>query len=160
MGIDVRFQTHRFVEFFKGFENVESVIDIFGDETEKVLDQLKVEFVTRLGYMGVNNLNGNIIISANYLKQGDLRDIYLDIIHELVHVKQFREGRKLFDRKYGYTERETEIEAYRHAVKEARNIGMTDKEIFTYLKTEWINEKDHRKLAKLLNVEDSEEPAN
>jgi len=98
-------------------------------------------------------VDGTIIISADYLTNGDLKDIYLDVIHELVHVKQFREGLRLFDRRYEYTERVTEIEAYRYAVEEARNIGMTEAEIFEYLKTEWISDENHKRLAETLKVE-------
>ncbi len=149
---DVRVQTHRFVDFFKGFDGVDTVRRIFGDQTKKTLDELRVEFISRRGYMGVSDLDGHIIISADYLKNGNLRDIYLDLIHELVHVKQFKEGQQLFDQRYGYTERPTEIEAYRYAVEEAKNLGMSSEEIFQYLKTEWINDKDHVRLAKALDV--------
>jgi len=149
---DVKVQTHRFNDFFKEFDEIEAVKRIFGEESKKVLDELRVEFISRRGYMGVSDVDGHIIISAQYLKNGELRDIYLDIIHELVHVKQFREGRQLFDRRYGYTDRPTEIEAYSHAVEEARNLGMTDEEISQYLKTEWMTEENHRKLAETLNV--------
>lgn len=149
---NVKVQTHRFDDFFKGFNEIEAVKEIFGKETEKVLDELRVEFISRRGYMGVSDLDGHIIISAEYLRHGDFRDIYLDIIHELVHVKQFREGRQLFDRRYGYTDRPTEIEAYRYAVEEAKRIGMTKKEILQYLKTEWMSDENHRKLAETLNI--------
>ena len=153
IGIDVRARTHRFVDFFVGFDKVETVRRIFGDETMNVINDLRVEFVSRIGYMGVNDVDGTIIISADYLTNGDLKDIYLDVIHELVHVKQFREGLRLFDRRYEYTERVTEIEAYRYAVEEARNIGMTEAEIFEYLKTEWISDENHKRLAETLKVE-------
>ncbi len=149
---DVDVQTHRFDDFFKGFDELEAVKKIFGDETMKVIDELRVEFISRRGYMGVSDVDGHIIISAPYLKQGDLREIYLDLIHELVHVRQFREGRQLFDRRYGYTDRPTEIEAYRHAVEEARKLGMTEEEISEYLKTEWMTEENHRKLAETIGV--------
>jgi hypothetical protein len=149
---NVKVQTHRFDEFFKGFKEIKAVKEIFGKETEKVLNELRVEFISRRGYMGVSDLDGHIIISAEYLRHGDLRDIYLDIIHELVHVRQFREGRQLFDRRYGYTDRPTEIEAYRYAVEEAKRIGMTEEEILRYLKTEWMSEENHRKLAETLDV--------
>jgi hypothetical protein len=102
--------------------------------------------------MGVNEQDGHLIVSAYYLKSGTDRDIYLDIIHELVHVKQYMEGKKLFDTNYDYVERPTEIEAYKHAVKEARRLGMTEKEILSYLRTEWLNEKDLAKLAKATGV--------
>lgn len=148
----MRAQTYRFIDYFKGFDQVEVVRKILSDETEAVLNELRIEFVSRMGYMGVSDIDGHIVISADYLRHGDLKHIYLDIIHELVHVKQFREGKKLFDRRYGYTERATEIEAYQYTVEEARNIGMNDEEIFLYLKTEWMSRESHRRLAKTLNV--------
>jgi hypothetical protein len=98
-------------------------------------------------------LDGHIIISAHYLNNGDILDIYLDVIHELVHVRQFMEGRELFDNNYSYVERPTEIEAFRHVVGEARKMGLDDRRICEYLKTEWIDEEEFKKLAKTLNVE-------
>src|SRR5512136_2815281 len=95
---DVRIAKHDSIEYFKGFENVPAVREIFGNATDRVLSELKVEFFSaRIGYMGVSDEDGHLIVSANYLKEGDMRSIYLDIIHELVHVMQFREGKRLFD---------------------------------------------------------------
>lgn len=148
----MKITTYPFTEFFKGFENVEAVNRVFGEETEAVLKNLQVEFAGFGGYMGVSDVDGHLIISAHYLNKGDLVDIYLDIIHELVHVKQFMEGKKLFDDRYSYVGRPTEIEAYRHAVEEARRLGLDDARICEYLKTEWISEKELEKLAKALNV--------
>jgi hypothetical protein len=150
---DVNIVLHKFTDYFKGFESVEAVREIFGDQTEKILKELKVEFVSRRGYMGVDEQDGHLIISAYYLKSGSERDIYLDIIHELVHVKQCMQGKRLFDHRYDYVERPTEIEAYRHAVKEARRLGMTEKEIYTYLRTEWMNKKELGRLAKAVGVQ-------
>ena len=150
---DVNIVLHKFTDYFKGFESVEAVREIFGDQTEKILKELKVEFVSRRGYMGVDEQDGHLIVSAYYLKSGTERDIYLDIIHELVHVKQCTQGKKLFDHRYDYVERPTEIEAYRHAVKEARRLGMSEKEIYTYLRTEWMNEKELERLAKAVGVQ-------
>ncbi|MEM3550653.1 MAG: hypothetical protein QW222_01505 [Candidatus Bathyarchaeia archaeon] len=103
--------------------------------------------------MGVSDLNGHLIISAHYLKNGDLIDIYLDIIHELVHVRQFMEGKKLFDTRFNYVESPTEIEAYTYAVEEARRLGLNDARICQYLKTEWMSERELKKLAKAVKVE-------
>lgn len=102
--------------------------------------------------MWVNNLDGHIMVSSRYLNTGDKIDIYLDVIHELVHIKQFMEGKELFDIHYGYTERPTEIEAYRYAVEEARRIGLSDERICDYLKTEWMSDDDLKLLAKALKV--------
>lgn len=150
---NVRITTHPFTRFFKGFEKVEAVKSIFGEETEEVLNNLQVEFAGFRGYMGVSDVDGHLIISVRYLNNGDLIDIYLDIIHELVHIKQFMKGKKLFDERYSYVGRPTEIEAYRHTVKEAKRLGLDDARICQYLKTEWMNEKELKKLTKILGVE-------
>ena len=150
---DVTITLHKFMDYFKGFERVEAVKEIFGDQTEELLNNLKVEFVSRRGYMGVDEQDGHLIVSAYYLKSGSERDIYLDIVHELFHVKQRMQGQKLFDNRYDYVERPTEIEAYRHAVKEARRLGMTEKQIYNYLKTEWMRDNDLERLAKAVGVE-------
>lgn len=140
------------MEFFKGFEKVEAVQRVFGEKTEDVLRKLQVEFAGFRGYVGVSDVDGHIIISARYLNNGDLVDIYLDIIHELVHVKQFMEGKKLFDDRYSYVNSPTEIEAYHHTVEEARRLGLDDARICQYLKTEWISESELKKLAGALRV--------
>jgi hypothetical protein len=149
---NVKVSMQPFTTYFKGFERVEAVRQIFGEETEKVLKELRVEFAGIRGYMGVNETDGHLIIGARYLNQGDLVDIYLDIIHELVHVKQFREGKELFDSDYTYIERPTEVEAYRLAVKEARRLGLNDERICSYLKTEWMSNDDLKRLADAVNV--------
>jgi len=141
-----------FMNYFEGFEKVEAVRQVFREKTEEVLQNLKVEFSGRRGYMGVSELDGHLIISAHYLNNGDLLDLYLDVIHELVHVRQFMDGRELFDNNYSYIERPTEIEAYRHVIEEARRLGLSDAKMCEYLKTEWIDDKELKKLAEALNV--------
>jgi hypothetical protein len=143
-----------FLEYFKGFDKVEAVRGIFGAQTREILNNLKVEFTWLKGYMYVNNVEGHIVISKPYLREGDKIDIYLDLIHELYHVKQFLEGRELFDSKYKYVDRPTEIEAYRYTVQEARRLGLTEEHILQYLKTEWINNTDFKRLATAVGVPD------
>jgi hypothetical protein len=141
-----------FLEYFKGFEKVEAVQGIFGEKTVEVLSHLKVEFSWIMGYMYVDGSDGHIVISKSYLNTGNKTDIYLDLIHELCHVKQFMEGKELFDPMYDYVDRPTEIEAYRYAVQEARRLGLSDERISCYLWTEWMGEGDFRRLAKSVNV--------
>jgi hypothetical protein len=155
---NVKIATYPFIEYFKGFENIGAVREIFGEETEKVLGNLKVEFAGIRGYMGVSETDGHLIIGARYLNEGSMVDIYLDVIHELVHVKQFMEGKELFDSDYAYIERPTEVEAYRHAVREARRLGMTDESICEYLKTEWMSDDDLQRLAKTVGVKLAQKP--
>lgn len=149
---NAKVSTYPFTDYFEGFERVDIVRKIFGEKTVEVLSNLKIEFIGRRGYMGVSNEDGHLIVSARYLNNGDIIDIYLDVIHELVHVKQFMEGEELFDRNYRYVERPTEIEAFQYAVEEARNLGLSDERICNYLKTEWMSDEDLTRLAKALNV--------
>lgn len=102
--------------------------------------------------MGVSEVDGHLVVSCHYLNTGDIVDIYLDVVHELVHVKQFMDGKELFDDNYSYVERPTEIEAYEVAVKEARNLGLSDKRICEYLKTEWMSDEELKCLADRLKV--------
>jgi hypothetical protein len=137
-----------FLEYFKGFDKVSAVQGIFGEKTTEVLSHLRVELSWIMGYMYVDGSDGHLVISKGYLSDGDKTDIYLDLIHELCHVKQFMDGRELFDPKYDYVDRPTEIEAYSYAVKEARRLGLSEERIRCYLRTEWMSEDDFIRLSK------------
>jgi hypothetical protein len=150
---DVKITTYPFTDFFRGFENVEAVKRIFGENTDNVLCAVRVEFAGMRGYMGVSNEDGHLLVSAAYLREGDIVDLYLDIIHELVHVRQkLIEGKELFDDRFSYVERPTELEAYRFAVEEAKRLGLTDERILTYLKTEWMSLAELKRLAKAMGI--------
>ena len=131
-----------FVEVFSGFEGVGAVRALFGPDTEEVIEKLKISLDSPRGYLRVDGETGNVIINPEYLKTGHERHLYLDVIHELAHVRQFREGKELYDRRYPYLERPTEVEAYENAVEEARRLGMDAEEIVDYLKVEWVTEEE------------------
>ena len=61
------FSTHPFTDYFKGFEKVEAVRRIFGEKTDEVLEDLRVEFIPFVGYMGVNGSDGHLIVNPRYL---------------------------------------------------------------------------------------------
>jgi hypothetical protein len=144
-------QTGTFTDYFRGFEKNPAVHGIFGKETEKVLSNLKVDFIW-FGYMGVSDDDGHLMVNKRYLSTGRKEDIYLDVIHELCHVKQHMEGKELFDPRYDYVDRPTEIEAYRYAVQEAKRIGLSAAEIRVYLKTEMMSTQALDKLIKNMNI--------
>jgi hypothetical protein len=144
--------SYPFLHIFTGFETVKAVKDIFGRETEKVLSKLKVEVFPRQGYMGVSDEDGHIFASQFYLNEGDVWSVYLDAVHELVHVRQFMEGKDLFDSNYSYVDRPTEIEAYRVAANEARRIGLSESEIFNYLEVPWVTKEELLRLATACGV--------
>jgi len=141
-----------FTRLFRGFEGVGAVRGIFGEETDEVLAALMVEVVESRGYLRINDGNGSIMVNSKYLREGEERHIYLDVIHELVHIRQHREGKELWDKSYAYVDRPTEIEAYRVAVEEARRIGLTEAEVVEYLRVEWVPEEDFRRFLNTLGV--------
>ena len=146
-----------FGEVFTGFEEVDAVRAIFLEETEKVLADLKVDLQSRKGYLKIDDETGHIVVSAEYLRTGEERYLYLDVIHELVHIRQFMEGKELFDGRYSYVDRPTEIEAYGAAAKEAKRIGMSDDEVVEYLRVEWVTEEEFQRLLVSLNPGPKEE---
>jgi len=141
-------------EVFSGLDDVEPLIKCVGSAStlRRILDRTQVNLKDEDGYMYVNDEDGSLVVGLEYLKNGEEVHLYLDVIHELVHIKQFLQGRNLFDSKYSYVDRPTEIEAYRCCVEEARKIGMSEAAIAEYLYVEWISRADHARLLKTLTV--------
>ena len=148
----VGISTAMFLDYFKGFEKSQAVRGIFGDATEQVLKDLKVQF-TWFGYMGVDDNDGHLMVNKSYLNSGDKTDIYLDVVHELCHVKQHLDGKELFNPRYDYVDRPTEVEAYRYTVKEAKRLGLSDERILCYLQTEWMSDEDVERLVKNIGID-------
>jgi len=142
---------------FRGLEDSRIIQSLFGgkESASEILKNVRVRLDDSAEYMYVDDKNGTIVVSPKYLHTATLNLLYLDIVHELVHVRQYSEGRELFDSKYSYVDRPTELEAYRITLDEARRIGMTEEEIEDYLYVEWISKKEHKKLAETLGVNGS-----
>jgi len=151
---NVEIGVHKLPEIFKGLENVEALKAVFGsaERLKDVLENLSVRITKREGYMWIDDDNCHVCISFDYLSKADKRYIYLDMVHELVHIKQLKDGIELFDKNYTYVERPTEIEAYKITVEEAKKIGMTENEIMYYLSVEWIDHDDRVKLLTTLGM--------
>jgi len=144
---------YNFTDFFKGFDQVPIIKKTFGKNTVEILSNLEVEFNSfRRGYMGVSDDDGHLVVNTHHLKNSDYKILYLDVVHELIHVKQFMDGKNLFDEDYEYVDRPTEIEAYQITVDEAKTIGMNDQEIFDYLQVDWIDDESHKRLAKTVGI--------
>jgi hypothetical protein len=142
-----------FTDYFKGFEKVEGIQKLFGVNTEKVLKELKVEFYSaKWGYMGVSDVDGHLLISTHHLSTADPIILYLDVFHELHHVKQFFDGRELFSTEYEYVDNPVEIEAYKATVEEAKRIGMPVAQIVEYLTIEWITKEQLDRLVRAVGL--------
>src|SRR5712692_1288416 len=141
-----------FKDVFGGFGEVDAVRSIFGSKIDEVLTDLEVEIEDGKGYMRINDKKGSIIVNAKYLKEGEESYIYLDIVHELVHIRQHMEGKELWDRSYAYVDRPTELEAYRAALEEARRIGLKESKIVDYLKVDWVTDQEFGRFLETLGL--------
>ncbi len=151
---DLPINTYNIKDVFQGLEEEKILHKVYGsrDRLEKVLENLKVKIINYEYYMYVDDSDASIVIGLNHLKNSDEKTLHLDIIHELVHIKQLLDGEDLYDKTYSYVDRNTEIEAYKITVEEAIRLKMSREEILDYLKVEWISKKDLIKLAKKLGV--------
>lgn len=93
-----------------------------------------------------------IVLAEDYYRTGTDVDLYLDMLHELAHIRQHHEGRDLWDERFAYVDRITEVEGYAVAVEEGRRLGMTDDDVIAHLSNPWMDEEDVRKLQ--VNVAD------
>jgi hypothetical protein len=157
LGISIKRDTHislyAFTDFFKGFEKVPRIRSLFGEKTTEILANLKVEFYSaKFGYMSVSDEDGHLLISAHHLKNATPEVLYLDVFHELHHVKQFFDGKELFSMEFEYVDSPVEIEAYKATVKEARRLGMSEEQIVEYLRVEWITEEQLERLVRAVGL--------
>lgn len=106
----------------------------------------------RAGWRPVVSQEDCVVVGHGHLSGSPSLVVYLDILHELCHVLQRHHGRELWDPKFSYVDRPTELEAYEVAVREARRLGASDAFLRDYLRVEWITEKDFRRLLKHLSV--------
>lgn len=139
-----------FKNHFKHFEKVEAVKRVFGDKTRDTLSNLEIEFTDATIYMRVD-YDGRLLINPQYFKNADFTDLYLDVIHELVHVNQVITGQE-FQEELPYVEKPTEIEAYQVTVDEARVLGLDEKRILDYLDSDLLSSKELRQLAVTVGV--------
>jgi hypothetical protein len=145
---------YRLEEVFADIRTCGILRSIFAgtEEIDAIVARLKVFVEDHPHEMYVDNDDGSITIGLTHLRRASDTILYLDIIHELCHVKQQMEGRNLYDRDKSYVDRETEIEAYLVTVQEARRIGLTEEAITNYLRVSWITPEEHRRLARRMDI--------
>ena len=148
---------YHLTEVFADIRTYDILPAIFADaeEIDGVMAHTKVFVVDRPYEMFVDNKDASITIGLAHLRCASDEFLYLDIIHELCHVKQHLQGRNLYDRSISYVDRETEIEAYQVTVQEARRIGLNDEAIANYLRVLWITPEEHKRLLRKLDVDES-----
>lgn len=93
-----------------------------------------------------------IVVGHSHLAESPPILLYLDILHELCHIVQRHAGQELWDEKYDYVDRPTELEAYEFVVEEARKLGATKPFMREYLRVEWVSEEDYQRLLEKMGL--------
>ncbi len=131
-----------------------ALIDLVGGTSAlgRFLAATRVDVVDEEGYLWVDDDDGTISICSSYLREGPEQEIIIDLVHELVHVHQQSQGRPLYDKRYAYVDRPTEIEAYAVCIKEARRLGLSEAQIVNYLRVPWVSAAEHLRLCAHLSL--------
>jgi hypothetical protein len=145
---------HKLADVFGGLDGSSALLSVFGshEEMTKTLNHLKLRVEPFDSGLWLDRDTGTICIGFKHLSTAKSGFLYLDVIHVLVHVRQFLEGRELYDQAFEYVERPTELEAYRHTVAEARRVGMGEGEILKYLRMDAADDSELGKLMEKIGV--------
>ncbi len=145
---------HPLTKVFPGLDGDRGFGDLFAHNgvAREVLEKCYIEAVPEDMYMYIDDSDGHIVAGLEYLKTAEPWILYLDVLHELTHIRQWREGRKLWDRRYTYVDRPTEVEAYQVAVDRAKALGIPEREIADYLRVEWVSRGEHERLCRRLGL--------
>ena len=111
-----------------------------------LLARAVVQIRGRRGYAFVDVETPCIVISESYYRTGEELDLYLDLLHELTHLRQLAEGLDLWDERFDYVDRPSEIEGYAVAIEEGRRLGLTDEEVVQHLSNPWMDAGDVERL--------------
>ena len=145
---------HKFTEVFTGLDNSLTLLRVFGSKTSMLKTTLHLKLRVEDSDWGLwlDRDTGTICIGRRYLTIARVGFLYLDVVHVLVHVRQFLEGKELFDQTFEYVDRPTEVEAYRYTIEEARRMGMREDQILKYLRLDSVDDSELGKLMEKIGV--------
>jgi hypothetical protein len=131
-----------------GLENSVALNTIYGNKLKEILNTTCVDVVSKPWQIWVDRETKRITITKEYLSETESGTLYLDFVHEMIHIWQITKGKDVFDRSVSYVDAPTEIEAYRYTIEDAKRIGFSRKDIVDYLKVRWITDEEHSRLVK------------
>ncbi len=145
---------YKLSEVFAGLESSSALLKVFGSRAQmtKTMKHLKLRVERGDSGLWLDRDTGTICIGSKHLTAAKNDFLYLDVIHVLVHVRQFLEGKELYDQAFEYVDRPTELEAYRTTVAEARRVGMGESEILRYLRMDAADDSELGKLMERIGV--------
>lgn len=139
---------HRFLEVLPGAADSPAMVRIANERIPAgpLLASTHVLVEPGQGFAYVDVERPSIVLRESYYRTGDDLDLYLDLLHELTHIRQLHEGFDLWHREFEYVDRITEVEGYAVAVEEGRRLGMSDEEVLHHLSNPWMDEDDVQRL--------------
>jgi hypothetical protein len=109
--------------------------------------------IRAVGYRMVETKDDVIVVARSHLANSPAIDVYLDIVHEFLHILQRHQGRVIWPRaSLSYVDRPTEIEAYAYSIAEARRLGVPDSYLRRYLRVTWIRKPEYHRLLRNVGV--------
>jgi hypothetical protein len=113
-----------------------------------LMDGARVKIKKGEGYLYVDVKIPAITLIEDYYRRANALDLYLDLAHELTHLRQLAEGRNIWDHSLHYVDRPTEIEGYAVAVEEGIRLGLTEEEVIQHLSNPWLDDDEIDRLRK------------
>lgn len=115
--------------------------------------------VRAAGFDMVTSPDDEIVVARSHLSRSPMMYVYLDVLHEFLHILQRKQGRELWPGlKVPYVDRHTEIEAYAFSVAEARRLGVPDAYLRKYLEVPWVKRADYLRLLRNVGVSPPQKP--
>jgi hypothetical protein len=144
---------HRFCALLPGAGRSPALRRICGDQARRrrLLREARVSIRPGAGFAYIDTEARQIVLSRRYYRRGTQLDLYLDLLHELTHLRQLEEGADLWDERFVYVDRPSEIEGYSVAVEEGRRLGRSESRLKRHLSNPWMSREDVARL--LENVE-------
>ncbi len=108
--------------------------------------QARVRVNSEPGYAYVDVEAREIVLAERYYATGSSLDLYLDLLHELTHLRQLYEGLDVWDESLPYPSRPTEVEAYAVAVEEGRRLGMDEAALIEHVTNPCLSDSDVKEI--------------
>ncbi|MFZ1024228.1 MAG: hypothetical protein WAN87_08840 [Thermoplasmata archaeon] len=109
--------------------------------------------VRAAGFRMVETTEDVIVVSRSHFVNSPRMDVYLDVIHEFLHILQRKQGREIWtQREIPYADRPTEVEAYAYSIAEARRLGVPDSYLREYLRVTWLGKREYARLMRNVGV--------
>ena len=113
-----------------------------------LIDSARVKIKKGEGYLYVDVKIPAITLIEDYYRRANPLDLYLDLAHELTHLRQLAEGRNIWDHSLHYVDRPTEIEGFAVAVEEGIRLGLTEEQVIQHLSNPWLDDEEVDRLRK------------